>query len=63
MRLRRWSTARAGRIANDIAVLIDGYWLRHTRSDDAVDAQAAIRQIEDFVDDKLATAKRTGVSK
>lgn len=55
--------SRAGRIANDIAVLIDGYWLRHTRSDDAVDAQAAIRQIEDFVDDKLATAKRTGVSK
>lgn len=45
--------ARARRIADSIAVLIDGYWLRHTKSSDAVNAAVAIRHIEDFVDSQL----------
>jgi hypothetical protein len=48
----------ARRVANYIAVLIDGYWLRHAKSDDAVDAAAAIRQIEEFVESQLSAAKR-----
>ena len=39
--------ARAARmIADHVAVLIDGYWLRHAKSDDPVDAAAAIAHIE-----------------
>lgn len=53
--------ARARPIADYIAVLIDGYWLRHTKSYDVVDATAAITQIESFVDSQLMTAKATGV--
>ena len=48
----------ARRVANYIAVLIDGYWLRHAKSDDAVDAAAVIRQIEEFVESQLSAAKR-----
>ena len=48
----------ARRVANYIAVLIDGYWLRHAKSDDAVDAVAAIRQIEEFVELHLSAAQR-----
>ena len=48
----------ARRVANYIAVLIDGHWLRHAKSDDAVDAAAAIRQIEEFVESQLSAAKR-----
>jgi hypothetical protein len=47
----------ARRVANYIAVLIDGYWLRHAKSDDAVDAAAVIRQIEEFVESQLSAAK------
>lgn len=50
----------ARRIASYVAVLIDGYWLRHTKSDDTVDAAAAIRQIEEFVDSQLVAATRAG---
>lgn len=46
----------ARRIADFIAVLIDGYWMRHTKSYDTVDAAAAIRQIESFVDSQLVAA-------
>jgi TetR/AcrR family transcriptional regulator, transcriptional repressor of bet genes len=49
--------SRAELIANYIAVLIDGYWLRHTKSHDPVDAATAIARIEDFVDAQLALAK------
>jgi TetR/AcrR family transcriptional repressor of bet genes len=50
--------AHARRVADYIAVLIDGYWLRHAKSDDAVDAAAAIGQIEEFVGSQLSAAKR-----
>jgi TetR/AcrR family transcriptional repressor of bet genes len=49
--------SRAELIANYIAVLIDGYWLRHTKSHDPVDAATAIARIEDFVDAQLTLAK------
>lgn len=52
---------RARPIADHIAVLIDGYWLRRTKSYDVVDAAAAIAQIENFVDSHLAMAGATGV--
>lgn len=52
---------RARPIADYIAVLIDGYWLRHTKSYDVVDAAAAIAQIEHFVDSQLMAANATGV--
>ncbi|WP_374329763.1 transcriptional regulator BetI [Aestuariivirga sp.] len=51
----------ARRIANYVAVLIDGYWLRHTKSYDAVDAAAVIAQIENFVDAQLSSARQPGV--
>jgi len=45
---------RAREIATTIAILIDGLWLRHAKSDDRMDAAAAIRHIEDYVDSQLA---------
>jgi transcriptional repressor BetI len=54
--------AQARRVADYIAVLIDGYWLRHAKSDDAVDAAAAIRQIEEFVESQLSAPKREEIS-
>lgn len=47
---------RAKIIADYIAVLIDGYWLRHTKSHDPVDAGTAIARIEAFVDSQLLAA-------
>ena len=44
----------AKQIADHIAVLIDGYWLRHAKSHDPVDAATAIARIESFVDSQLA---------
>ena len=52
---------RARMIADYVAVLIDGYWLRHTKSYDGVDATAAIAQIEEFVDAQLSAAAPKGV--
>lgn len=52
---------RARMIADYVAVLIDGYWLRHTKSYDGVDAAAAIAQIEEFVDAQLSAAAPKGV--
>jgi TetR/AcrR family transcriptional repressor of bet genes len=54
---------RAKLVADYIAVLIDGYWLRHTKSHDPVDAATAIARIEDFVDAQLATARKPERSK
>ena len=54
---------RAKLVADYIAVLIDGYWLRHTKSHDPVDAATAIARIEDFVDAQLATARKPEKSK
>lgn len=48
------SEAWAKAIAFHVAVLVDGLWLRHARSNDVVNSQAAIRMIEDFVDMQLA---------
>lgn len=50
----------ARRITSYVAVLIDGYWLRHTKSYDIVDAAGAIRQIEEFVDSQLVAATQAG---
>ncbi|WP_161957215.1 transcriptional regulator BetI [Aestuariivirga litoralis] len=47
------SRDEARRIASYIAVLIDGYWLRHTKPGDTVDAARAIAAIESFVDSQL----------
>jgi TetR/AcrR family transcriptional repressor of bet genes len=52
----------ARRVADYIAVLIDGYWLRHAKSDDSVDAAGAIRQIEDFVDVQISATRHKEVS-
>ena len=52
---------RARMIADYVAVLIDGYWLRHAKSYDVVDAAAAIAQIEDFVDAQLSAAAQQEV--
>lgn len=43
----------ARQITNYIAVLIDGYWLRHAKSSDSVHAAAAIAEIEALVDSQL----------
>ena len=40
-------------ITQSIATLIDGFWLRHAKSNDQMDAQGAIRHIEAFVDQRL----------
>jgi transcriptional repressor BetI len=47
---------RARLLTDYIAVLIDGYWLRHAKSNDAVDAEAAIALIENFIDSQLVAA-------
>jgi TetR/AcrR family transcriptional repressor of bet genes len=54
---------RAELVADYIAVLIDGYWLRHTKSHDPVDAATAIARIEDFVDAHLAAGTQPERSK
>ncbi len=45
---------RARDITVNIAILIDGFWLRHAKSNDPVDAAAAIAHIDAFVDGQLA---------
>jgi TetR/AcrR family transcriptional repressor of bet genes len=45
---------RAAAIAQSVALLIDGLWLRHARSTDRRNADRAIRHIEEFVDAALA---------
>lgn len=49
--------SRAKAIALHVAVLIDGLWLRHARSNDIIDSRSAIRIIEDYVDSQLAGAR------
>lgn len=48
--------SRARLLADYVAVMIDGYWLRHTKSYDVVNAASAVAQIESFVDSQLASA-------
>ncbi len=53
---------RARDIAFHIAVLIDGLWMRHAKSDDPVDAATAIAHIESHVDRQLREAPSAGSS-
>ena len=55
---RLTSPERAKEIAMGIAVLIDGLWLRHAKSDDNIDANLAIRHIESYVDHHLGKSRR-----
>lgn len=43
----------AQEITRGVAVLIDGLWLRHAKSNDDIDAAAAIRHVETYVDHQL----------
>jgi TetR/AcrR family transcriptional repressor of bet genes len=40
-------------IATGVAILIDGLWLRHAKSDDRMSAEAAVAHIERYVDHEL----------
>ena len=44
-------------IATGVAVLIDGFWLRHAKSGDSMDADRAIAFIERYVDRELARSE------
>jgi TetR/AcrR family transcriptional repressor of bet genes len=48
------SPERARDIANGVAVLIDGIWLRHAKSNDKLDSETAISFIESYVDNELS---------
>jgi TetR/AcrR family transcriptional regulator, transcriptional repressor of bet genes len=52
--------ARAERIAQGISVWIDGQWLRQAMGRDGLDAAQAIRRIELYVDEALASASAGG---
>ena len=45
---------KARAIAFHVAVLVDGLWLRHAKSNDPIDSRSAVRLIESFVDSELA---------
>jgi TetR/AcrR family transcriptional repressor of bet genes len=45
-------------IAGHIAIMIDGLWLRHAKSNDPVDAARAVALIEDYVDGQLRRLTR-----
>ncbi|MFN4143384.1 transcriptional regulator BetI [Aestuariivirga sp.] len=49
--------APAREIAQTIATMIDGLWIRHAKSNDQYNAAAAIRHIEEVVDARLAAVK------
>lgn len=51
------SESDARRIATGVAVWIDGLWLRHAKSADALDHEAAIALIETYIDNELARAR------
>ena len=53
---------RAREVATGIAVLIDGLWLRHAKSNDDIDASTAIRYIETYVDQQLGGKRRKGAA-
>ena len=55
---RLTSAGHAQRIALGISVWIDGLWLRSSMKRHWIDRQAAIRVIEDYVDESLARAVR-----
>lgn len=48
---------RAREIARTIAVLIDGFWLRHATGNDQMDARRAIAHIEEAVDERLRAVR------
>lgn len=45
--------AAAREIAQSVAVLIDGFWIRHAKANGDMDSAAVIRHIEAFVDERL----------
>jgi TetR/AcrR family transcriptional repressor of bet genes len=49
--------APAREIATGVAVLIDGFWLRHAKSSDNMDDKAVIAHIETFVDHELERSR------
>jgi TetR/AcrR family transcriptional repressor of bet genes len=53
---------RAREIATGVAVLIDGIWLRHAKSNDNLDSGSAVSFIENYVDHALATRPENGQS-
>lgn len=52
------SPERAKELATGIAVLIDGLWLRHAKSNDNIDASTAIRHVESYVGYHLGKSRR-----
>jgi TetR/AcrR family transcriptional regulator, transcriptional repressor of bet genes len=44
---------KASEIASGVAVLIDGLWLRHAKSNGDMDAPTAVRHVETYVDQQL----------
>jgi TetR/AcrR family transcriptional repressor of bet genes len=54
------SPERARDIANGVAVLIDGIWLRHAKSNDKLDGETAISFIESYVDNELSARSGDG---
>ena len=48
------SDEKARAVAVHVAILVDGLWLRHARSNDPIDSRSAVRLIEAFVDGELA---------
>jgi TetR/AcrR family transcriptional repressor of bet genes len=47
------SRKRAEELTRHVAILIDGLWLRHAKSDDDIDAAGAVRHIETYIDQQL----------
>ncbi len=48
-------------IATGVAVLIDGFWLRHAKSGDRMDADRAMAFVERYVDRELARSEAVAV--
>lgn len=49
---------RVDEITTGIAVLIDGLWLRHAKSNDNIDEAAAIAHVENYVTSQLGKSRR-----
>jgi len=49
---------KAPEIASGVAVIIDGLWLRHAKSNDDMDAPTAVRHVETYVDQQLERIRR-----
>lgn len=54
---------KAERIAEEIAVLIDGLWMRHAVKDGGIAHESALRQLNDYLDCALKDAREYGHGK